>query len=511
MISFYDKKGLDLRNYFSYKKRYKYNGSLNTSYFRDLEGTDDISKITSNYYSQNWDLKWRHNHRIDPTQNLNINYTYVSSSNYYQRIGYDLKTRLKQQINSSLNYSKNWPTFKNSLSLNISETYDLLAQDDKPQSAGSYKFYKNRSLPNISFRHGHSTLFGLGDSFFNSIYWSSSSIFNGNQKIGYLAESDSSWSDTTSYTKGIKHNISLSAPQKIFKWLSINPKINLKEDWVFEYREPYYDENKNFTGDYKKVEKFKRRLTGSLSISANTKLYGIFPLGLGNYESIRHVLTPSLSYSYKPDFSKPILGFDPKYILTDQNNNKFFPFEGSTAGKTSTTEQKNLSISFQNLFQMKLREDDKIKKVDLVSWKFQTNYNAAADSLKWSVIRSTFKTTIPGGLKLDISATHDPYVRNKDGIRIDQLTQPYLTKLDASTSFRLSGNRLIGFDTSLEDYTDSTDYDDELLDFNESTLQPKMAKGVLWQASFSLRFSKQQKGITIILNMFHMNGMTSFG
>jgi hypothetical protein len=205
------------------------------------------------------------------------------------------------------------------------------------------------------------------------------------------------------------------------------------------------------------------------------------------------VVTPSLSYSYRPDFSKSIIGIDPQYILTDNDGNEFDPFAGSTAGATSTNEQKNIGLSLQNLFQMKIRKDDKIDKVDLLSWKMQTAYNAAADSLKWSTLRSTFKTTIPGGLKLDISATHDVYERNDEGIRIDQLTNPYLTKMDASTSFRISGKRLIGFEESTTTDVDTTDFDDELLDMNESDLAPKMAKGSLWQASFSMRYSKQQK------------------
>jgi hypothetical protein len=123
----------------------------------------------------------------------------------------------------------------------------------------------------------------------------------------------------------------------------------------------------------------------------------------------------------------------------------------------------------------------------------QTAYNAAADSLKWSALRSTFKTTIRGGLKLDISATHDVYKRDDDGIRIDHLVAPYLTKMDASTSFRISGKRLIGFKEFTNTEVDTTNFDDELLDMNESDLAPKMAKGSLWQASFSMRYSKQQK------------------
>jgi len=497
LLSFYDEHGLDSRTTFNYTKRYKYNGNLNMSYLRKLQGSEDIGDIASDFSSQNWDLRWRHSHKIDPTQNLSINYTYVSSNNYYQETGYDLETRLKQQINSSLNYSKSWPSWKNSLSLNLSEAYDLLAEDKKleePSSEDDYFFYKNRSLPNMSFRHGHSALFGVGDQFYSSIYWSSSSNFNGNQKIGFMAQPDSIWTDISAYTKGINHNVSFSAPQKLFGWLSLNPNVSLKEDWVFEYREPVYDENGNFiSGKFEKVDEFNRRLTGSASLSANTKIYGIFPFPIGSAEAIRHVVTPSLSYSYRPDFSAEILGINPSYILTDNAGNEFDPFAGSTAGATSTNEQKNIGLSLQNLFQMKIRKDDKIDKVDLLSWKMQTAYNAAADSLKWSTLRSTFKTTIPGGLKLDISATHDVYERNNEGIRIDNIISPYLTKIDASTSFRISGKRIIGFEESTTTDVDTTDFDDELLDMNESDLAPKMAKGSLWQASFSMRYSKQQK------------------
>ena len=142
---------------------------------------------------------------------------------------------------------------------------------------------------------------------------------------------------------------------------------------------------------------------------------------------------------------------------------------------------------------MKIRKEDEIEKINLLSWKMQTTYNAAADSLKWSTLRSTFKTTIPGGLKLDISATHEVYERNEFGIRIDRLVSPYLTKMNASTSFRISGKRLIGFEEFTNTKVDTTNFDDELLDMNESDLAPKMAKGSLWQASFSMRYSKQQK------------------
>ena len=63
-------------------------------------------------------------------------------------------------------------------------------------------------------------------------------------------------------------------------------------------------------GDEKEVEGFKRRLTGDLNLSAKTKIYGLFPITIGSLNAIRHVITPTISYQYKPDFSDPKWGGD---------------------------------------------------------------------------------------------------------------------------------------------------------------------------------------------------------
>ena len=107
LLSFYDEHGFDARATIKYKKRYKYNGSIRSSILRQLQGSENIGSVFTDSTKQNWDFKWNHSQRsLDKTQNLNINYNYVSTNNYYQETGYDLETRLKQQIQSSLNYSK---------------------------------------------------------------------------------------------------------------------------------------------------------------------------------------------------------------------------------------------------------------------------------------------------------------------------------------------------------------------------------------------------------------------
>ena len=55
------------------------------------------------------------------------------------------------------------------------------------------------------------------------------------------------------------------------------------------------------------VKGFATRTTGSFSLSANTKLYGVFPVPIGPIKVIRHVASPSIGFSWTPDFSKPFL------------------------------------------------------------------------------------------------------------------------------------------------------------------------------------------------------------
>ena len=52
----------------------------------------------------------------------------------------------------------------------------------------------------------------------------------------------------------------------------------------------------------------------------NTKLYGMYkPLFMKSKEIVlRHVITPSVSYTYTPDFGKSRYGYYETYTYTDE-------------------------------------------------------------------------------------------------------------------------------------------------------------------------------------------------
>ncbi len=515
-LNFRDKKGIDLNGYFNYKLRYRFNGSLTTTLYREIVG-NDIADLFTKQVNQQYKLNWTHNQTIDPTQRISISANYVSNNTINQDFGWDLSTRLDQRMESRANYSKTWPGTKNSLSVNLAESYDLLAAVKRPdelgKSAGGLYVERTRKVPGITFRHGQSQLFGNGKKsrWYHGIYWSGTSTLNTTQKVNLVAASDSTWQDHRNYDKltGIRHSMGLSSPQTLFGWLTVNPSLRYAEDWVFKYREAQLDSagffKTNETGAvvYNEVEKFRPRHTGSLSISANTKIYGVFPAEIGKLRAIRHVITPTISFSWTPDFSKSVLGYEPDYFQQDAAGDKFDRFAGSTAGSTSSRESKSIGFDLNNEFQAKVQVDEKnYKKLNILTWRLNSSYNASADSLKFAAIGSSLRASIPGGLSLDITMTHDPYrlkllnVSNDPDTsiyeykRVDEFNPfPRLTSLSAGTGFQFSGGR---FSSGRAAVADTVSVEDDINDLYTDRLDkpiPKLGNNTLWKANFSARYS----------------------
>ena len=109
----------------------------------------------------------------------------------------------------------------------------------------------------------------------------------------------------------ISHTSGMNMSSKILKYFNVTPNLSLKSDWVNRSFAGFIDS----TGKINKNEVlgFSSRTTGSFSLNMNTQVYGLFPIKLGNIQAIRHVVSPSIGYSYRPDFSKEVFGSNPEY------------------------------------------------------------------------------------------------------------------------------------------------------------------------------------------------------
>ena len=537
---FGDKQGISFKIKTLYKVRYKYSGSVNFFNRQYLSGSNNITSLNDNKNTSTT-LKWIHKQDLRNNQSLNGNITFSTNGNYNKNYGITETERMDQKAISNVSYSKRWPKAKNSFNLNFYSNKDLLI-DDKinpesrfyviPKKAGNQLYIETRTFPKFSFRHGQSDLFpstATKKKWYNNINWNYGLNFNNQDKDYYesyqIDSAQFSWDTNDKRNKQdnvLLHTSRINAPQKLFKYITVNPSINLKSAWVNKFKEGrWIDSTKTF--DEIDKEGFAFRTTGSFSLNSNTQIYGIIPIPFGPLSIIRHVISPSIGYSWTPDFSQPVFGRDLNYFSngTDSEGENYYfdKFKGSMAGSTPKLEQKSMNFGINNVFQAKIKKDTLDKKIDLFNWKINSSYNFAGDSLKLSNLRSSIRSKIANKLTLDFSMTHDFYQFNSQtNRRIDQLLKdknglikPRLVNARLSTGFKISGNQWSDNNKNVESEIDSSSLD-SLDQFELSSLKPNKnqpMKQQLWRTNINLAYSLLATNPENTIKDFWMNTTSS--
>lgn len=529
-LDFYDKEGIVFHNSNSYFRRYEYRGGFNIRYNRTVS-TGDIAQFFSEPGAVRWSGSWNHAQMLRGNQTLNINARYYSDSQFNRKLGIHRDTRLNQSAVSNATYSKRWPQWNASLSTNLSETRNLMTKSkidpeslyyEKPTRSGRRINESTTVLPTLNFRKGQTQLLGSSGS---GLYLSYNSTLK-NRGQGFheseaLDDTTFDWGDRqTEYDNSWIHNISLSGSSRLFKYIAINPSLSLREEWITKYYDAAGADSLGKPINPQQLDGFKARHTGTLSVSARTKLYGILPLRVGSLKTIRHTITPAVGLSYRPDFTGDTFGYIKQLKDSAGNSTNFDPFRGTQIGATPSGEQRSMSISVRNLFQAKVQDGEKERKIDnLLTWNMNTSYNFAADRFKLAKLRSTFRAGWLRKLNLDFSMSHDFYeteIVDGRSVRIDEirtssggLPSPRLTNVNAATGFRLSGKRLGWADSRTRSDTTESDTSAfaDLMTGGVARLRggTGMAQGNLWDLNVSLRYSANRVNPLRPIDTFWMN------
>ena len=232
-----------------------------------------------------------------------------------------------------------------------------------------------------------------------------------------------------------KNNFSINAPFTLFDYIAVNPNININSDFVSRFRQASF--NADDEVEFNEIEKFKNRTTGNLSLSITTKIYGILPIRIGNLSSVRHVMTPSITYSYSPNY------LNNNSYFQEFNEEYYDYFSGSLIGSTPRNSNKKINFSLGNVFQAKYSDGDNEEKINLFSWKINTGYNLNSEEFKLSNLNSSIRSNLKNGTDIDLNLTHDFYeYDSENNIRLDKLnTMPRLTGIRLSTNFTLKGKQ----------------------------------------------------------------------
>ncbi|MCX7835084.1 MAG: putative LPS assembly protein LptD [bacterium] len=464
----------DMKTTMDYYEKY---GSLYNLEMRYVLRNRLQGGIAGNYSNQGntnrWQIQWTHNQRIDPTFTVNANVLYINDASFVSYYSYDIADRLRQEVNSNISFSKNWIGSRASLSGGIRGS-QVLQTKDYSLSMPSLTFrwsdgpiYKPKSSTIIRGFGGIDTLPSTNKKAAESNWWEVITYGYNFQLTNDESRTRVSINNPSSNIRkrqGAIHSLGINAPFKIFTHLSISPNVNITHDWspqVLSYK--LSSDSSQLKSE--PIKGFFTRTTFRSRLGLNTKLYGVFdPKGAFGFTLIRHVFTPTMSFQYQPDFWDKKFGIV-KRIYNPKTNRFLIGDPWVNTYNNATPQRKSMVFQFHlnNVFQGKYeilnvdRKEAEERKVDLFNWDLSTSYNLAADSLRWSDLNMSFRTSPYSGgsglistINFDLSTTHSFYqykyydVTNKRGNEINRF---YWERKNAFPNFlRFKGARAsLGF------------------------------------------------------------------
>ena len=193
---------------------------------------------------------------------------------------------------------------------------------------------------------------------------------------------------------GIRHSIPISIPLKIAKLINWNSSINIQEKWYLQSTEKTF--SVDTVGDYLSGQIQDHMKRGFFMLhdiyaqtSLNTKIYVLYGFQRGYLKAVRHVLSPDLSFTYRPNLSGNTYG---RYYNTIRGTyEEYSHFSGAIFGGVSSQTQAISRFSISNNIEIKVasRKDSitGMKKITLIeNLTLSAGYDFAADSLQWSTL-----------------------------------------------------------------------------------------------------------------------------
>lgn len=422
-----------------YIKRYKFSGNINIEYRSDVRGEKELPTYSK---SNSFRIAWTHTQdsKANPYSTFSANVNF-STSGYNQN---SINNYYRPEINSanttqsSVNYTQRFPDSPWTIGLNASitqrtsdSTLSVTAPSLTVNMSSIYPF--KRKNPVGKERWYERIKMSYSGAFTNSIKCKESYFFHSN----FVKD----WQNM------ITHSIPIDANFVLFKYLTVSPRISLRDKMYFQRVDQSWDMmNNELVRDT--TQGFFNVFDFDVSMSMSTKLYGFYTpyrKWFGDkIDRFRHVMTPSISFSYHPDFSTPWWQYYGSYqqpvgtTVTDSLGNKMFVPVYDAAGmpmmetkKYSRFTQGNvpqqgasgtLSFSLDNNLEVKVRDDKDTtgqkpyKVISLIdNFGISGGYNFIADSMNWSKFTVSLRIKIPKvNYTINLQTQLDPYMYELD-------------------------------------------------------------------------------------------------
>lgn len=405
----------------TYRKRYKFSGSFNLSYATNILGVKGSPDYQKN---KDFFVTWTHNQDAKANPNGVFSASVRAGSSKYNKynpgtvndylsntfsssISYNRKLGNIGNMTASARHSQNTTQKSVTISLpEVSLSMNRFYPFKRKQSVGSAKWYESISVTyNMNARNDLNT--------YDSLVFTRKSLDN--------------------FMMGMKHAIPVQGSFKIFKYFTWSNGINYTERWYVKTVRKTWIADTTYAGgktilphvQTDTVSGFRAGRDYSFNSSVSTTFYGMLQFGKKSpVRAIRHVVRPSVGFSYVPDFTTEKLGY---YRLVQTNaagkqelysifgSSSFSPFGSPPQGKSGA-----VNFSLGNNLEMKVRSKkdtiNGLRKVMLIdNLNLSTSYDLARDSLRWSNLNITGRTTLFKKIQVNYGSSWSPYAVDSSG------------------------------------------------------------------------------------------------
>ncbi len=399
----------------SYKNIYKYTGAFNISFSQISDG-DKV--LPSTQTRNDFFVRWNHaqDARSHPTSRFSADVN-AGSSSYNKYNGNVTGAYLQNTFSSNIAYAKTFTGTPFNFSANLRHSQNTQTK------------VVTASLPELSLT-------------MNRIYPFKSKNAVGNKwydKIGMSASAnarnDISSGDSTLFTNktiqqmknGVHFAVPISTSFNLFKVFTVTPSINMGSSIYFQTLRERYD-----TTSTNPTHLFQDTIHGvamandfSVATAMSTHLYGDYFFKTKHLKQIRHVATPTITASYRPDFSESQYGYY-QYVEGDYNHvlPQYSIYQNGIYGGPAAGRSGLVAFSLNNTLEAKTKHQTDsgavFKKVNLIdNLGVSFAYNAAVSNYNWSPINFVGRTKLFKKLDLTGGATLDPYQIDSTGNHIE--------------------------------------------------------------------------------------------
>lgn len=397
----------------NYKVRYKFYGNVNIAHATNILG----EKNTPSYQKyKDFMLRWVHvqDPKAHPVRRFSADVNVMTSkfktfnptsandylSNTFQSaVSYSTSFKGTYFLSANLRHSQN--TINRQMNLTLPEvafSVNRFYPFRRSKTVGTLRWYENISMAYQANMQ-------------NNITGYDSTILTGNM--------------LDKLQNGVKHSIPISSSLKLLKFFNWTNSFNYTERWYFRTIQKSWDNDlviDSVIGNVKTdtIDGFKAARDFNFNSSINTRIYGMYQFGNGYIKAIRHVVSPSVNFSYHPDFSKSQYGYY-RYYFDRGVAKKYSIFDGGIYGVPPANKLGQANFSIANNLEMKIKgssdtvESRKIVLIENLT--LSTAIDFSKDSMQWVPLSISGRTTLFKNLYITYNSIWDPYYMDTAGVR----------------------------------------------------------------------------------------------